>query len=83
MADIHAQKKEEVETWTEDAVFDFMTEHFSEEVASKFKGKPSRSHVLHPAFYLRKGKVHVQDLSLFFTFQAYGIKYFLYFTYLG
>ena len=40
MADIHT-KKEEVETWTEDEVFDFMTEHSSEEVTSKFKGKPS------------------------------------------
>lgn len=41
MADIHARQKEEVESWTEDEVFDFMTKHFSEEVASKFKDKPS------------------------------------------
>ena len=29
-----------LETWTEDEVFDFMAKHFSEEVAKKFKGKP-------------------------------------------
>ena len=45
MADIHARKKEEVESWTEDEVYDFMTKHFSEEVASKFKGKLSWVHV--------------------------------------
>ena len=40
MEDINCKKNERVETWTEEEVFDFISEHFSEEVASKFKGKP-------------------------------------------
>ena len=53
MAGILAKKKEEVETWTEDEVSDFMTEHFSEEVASKFKDnyKPSWVHVRCSSIY--------------------------------
>lgn len=40
MGDISSQQNEIMDTWTEDEVFDFMAEHFSEEIASKFKGKP-------------------------------------------
>ena len=65
MAGILAKRTEEVETWTEDEVSDFMTEHFSEEVASKFKGKLASIF-----FCLRKDKltsIHVED---FFSFQT-------------
>ena len=40
MEDMNGEKNERVETWTEDEVFDFISEHFSKEVASKFKGMP-------------------------------------------
>lgn len=36
---MNGKRNERGETWTEDEVFDFTSEHFSE-VASKFKGKP-------------------------------------------
>ena len=41
MEDTNAQASEKIENWSEDEVFDFISKHFSDEVASKFKGKPS------------------------------------------
>jgi len=43
MEDTNAQKSKKIENWSEDEVLDFISKHFSDEVASKFKGKPSYS----------------------------------------